>query len=356
MSTSDVTTEGIRGARPGREALTGSVATAGEQRRRRGRRRGEQAMVPDAEFRSYYGKPIINQIPWEARDIAGYLFLGGLAGASSVLAAGAELTGRPDLARPMKYTALGAISGSVAALINDLGRPARFVNMLRVFKPTSPMSIGSWLLVGYGPLAGVAAVTGATGLFPRIGRAATIGAGVVGPAVASYTAPLVCDTAVPAWHEGYREMPFVFVGSAAAAAGGMGMLTAPAGQAAPARRAAVFGSLLEAAATTCMERRMGMIAEPYRGGVGGALMRGAKALTVSGAAVGAVLGHRSRAVSAVCGAALLAGSACTRFGVFQAGVQSARDPKYTVVPQRERLREQAEEKAGDPRSNGAATR
>ena len=52
-------------------------------------------MVPKAEFTSYYGKPVLNPPVWEARDIAGYFFLGGLAGGSSLLAAGADLTGRP---------------------------------------------------------------------------------------------------------------------------------------------------------------------------------------------------------------------------------------------------------------------
>ncbi|MBB4931233.1 formate-dependent nitrite reductase membrane component NrfD [Lipingzhangella halophila] len=350
MSTSDVTPQGVQGERPGREAVTGSAAVLDGDRHRapeHARSSGTQE-VSETEFRSYYGQPILNQIVWEGRDIAGYLFLGGLAGASSGLAAGAELTGRPDLARPLKYTALGAVSGSLVALVHDLGRPARFLNMLRVFRPTSPMNMGSWLLAGYGPMAGAAAVTGATGLFPRIGRAATVGAGVVGPAVAAYTAPLICDTAVPAWHEGYREMPFVFVGSAAAASGGMGMLTAPLGQAAPARRAAVFGSALETAAVARMERRLGMVAEPYQSGRGGALMRTAKALTLAGAA-GALLSGRSRVLSAASGAALLAGSACTRFGIFKAGVQSAADPKYTVVPQRQRLRE----KNGEQEEEGA---
>ncbi|WP_150237241.1 NrfD/PsrC family molybdoenzyme membrane anchor subunit [Nocardiopsis quinghaiensis] len=350
MNTSDVTREGLRGERPGREAVTGAADVVGEEQRRQrgggrrgGRRgRGEPTRVPDAEFRSYYGKPVLNQIVWEAPDIGGYLFLGGLAGASSVLAAGAELTGRPDLARPLKYTALGAISGSTAALIHDLGRPERFLNMLRVFKPTSPMSVGSWILLAYGPLAGAAAVTSATGWFPRTGRAATLGAAAVGPLVATYTAPLVCDTAVPSWHDGYRYMPFVFASSAVAAAGGTGLITAPLAQSGPARRAAVGGALVETAVSSTMEYRMGLSGEPYREGRAGALVRASKALTLAGAA-GAVLGRRSRLVSALSGAALLAGSACTRLGVFYAGKQSAADPKYTVVPQRRRLAEREAE-------------
>jgi DMSO reductase anchor subunit len=317
-------------APPERTAVTGA-------RRGRRRRRGEQPMVPDAEFRSYYGKPVLNKPTWQAVDIAGYLFLGGLAGASSVLAAGAQLTGRPGLARGCKTGALVAISGSLYALIHDLGRPARFVNMLRVVKPSSPMSIGSWLLAAYGPAAGAAAVSDLTGILPRTGRLAAFGAALLGPAVASYTAPLIANTAVPTWHEGHRELPFVFVGSAASAAGGLGMLTAPVTEAGPARRAAVLGAALELAAVKRMERGMGLAAEPLRTGKAGRLMKAAEMLTVAGAVLGGVLGRRSRLAAALGGAASLAGSACTRFGIFHAGVASAEDPKYTVQPQRERL-------------------
>src|SRR5690348_1295553 len=103
-------------------------------------RRGERPMVPDATFTSYYGQPIINAPVWKAPDIAGYLFLGGLAGASSVVALGADLIGSSGLARVAKVGAAGAISIGALGLVHDLGRPERFVNMLRVFKPTSPMS------------------------------------------------------------------------------------------------------------------------------------------------------------------------------------------------------------------------
>ncbi|MDQ1441159.1 MAG: hypothetical protein QOG97_1387, partial [Acidimicrobiaceae bacterium] len=113
-------------------------------------------MVPKAEFTSYYGLPILNAPVWHSPDIPGYLFLGGLAGASSVLAAGAHVTGRRDLAIRSKVVATGAIGLSAAALVHDLGRPSRFYNMLRVLKPSSPMSVGSWLLAAYGPAAAVA--------------------------------------------------------------------------------------------------------------------------------------------------------------------------------------------------------
>lgn len=290
-----------------------------------------------AEFTSYYGRPVINSPVWKATEIGGYLFLGGLAGGASLLAAGAEATHRPALARASKVGALGAISLSLAALVADLGRPARFVNMLRVFRPTSPMNMGSWLLTVYGPLAGAAAVTDVTRRLPRSGRVATGAAALLAPGVASYTAVLVSDTAVPAWHEGYPELPFVFTGSGAYAAGGLGMIAAPTAQSGPARRLALLGGIVESVATERMKRRLGVIAEPYSTGTAGFLMKAGKVLTVAGLAGGLTFGRRSRAASAGSGAALLAASALTKFGVFQAGMQSANDPKYTVVPQRQRV-------------------
>jgi hypothetical protein len=308
------------------------------------RRHREQLMVPDAEFTSYYGRPVIKEPVWRAPDVPGYLFLGGLAGGSSALAAGAQLSGYREQAKVAKVGALGAISLSAVALVHDLGRPGRFVNMLRVFKPSSPMSVGSWLLAGYGPVAGAAAVSEVTGILPKAGTAATLGAGLLGPAIATYTAALICDTAVPSWHAGYREMPYVFAGSAASAAGGLGLLATAPGAAEPARRLAVLGAGVELvakrrlikrlAATPGLESSRGL-AEPYEEGRTGVVLRLAEALTAGGLA-GAVLGPRSRALSALSGASLLAASALTRFGIFEAGMASARDPKYTIVPQRHR--------------------
>jgi hypothetical protein len=219
--------------------------------------------------------------------------------------------------------------------------------MLRVFKPSSPMSVGSWLLSVYGPAAVGAAVVSALPASVRrrlpaglpvggLERILTVGAGVVGPAVATYTGVLVADTAVPAWHGGYREMPFLFAGSASSAAGGLGLITAPLASSAPAARLGVAGAAVELGVGRLMRRRMGVVASTYETGRAGRWMRAAEGLTVAGA-VGAWAGRRSRVVSAVAGACLVAGSACTRFGVFHAGVQSAQDPRFTVQPQRERL-------------------
>ncbi|MET8694523.1 NrfD/PsrC family molybdoenzyme membrane anchor subunit [Streptomyces bauhiniae] len=318
--------------------MSGPAVPRASRRRRRRRGQDGRPVVPDAEFTSYYGLPVLNTPTWEALDIAGYLYLGGLAGGSSLLAAGAELTGRPVLARRARLGAAGAISLSLAALVHDLGRPARFLNMLRVFKPTSPMSVGSWLLAGYAPLTMVAAATDTVRRFRPVGVAAMAGAAVLAPAVATYTAVLIADTAVPSWHEGYRELPFVFAGSGASAAAGLALLTVPWAEAGPARRVAVLGAALELGFFRRQKRRMGLAAEPFELGAARRLLRAAEALTAGGAAL-ALLAERvrDRRPAAVAGAALLAGSAALRFGVFRAGVASAEDPKYTVVPQRERL-------------------
>lgn len=327
-------------------------------------------MVPPADFESYYDRPIVKASPWEV-DIPAYLFLGGLAGGSSLLAAGADLTGRPGLRRSGRLTALAAVSVSFAALVHDLGRPARFHHMLRVAKITSPMSVGTWILTGYGPLAGLAAAAEARRLLPApvrllVGhpgswraRAAGLGAAALAPALASYTAVLLSNTATPTWHEARRHLPFVFVGSAAAAAGGMGMLAAPLAESGPARTLAVGGAVADLAVAQVMESSMGVTAEPLRAGRAGRYLRAAKALTAGGAVLAVLAGRRSRVAAAVAGASLLAGSVCTRFGIFHAGQQSAADPRYVVVPQRarvdagERIRSVRPRRAGRPDPAGS---
>ncbi|MET8911698.1 NrfD/PsrC family molybdoenzyme membrane anchor subunit [Micromonospora sp. NPDC004551] len=320
--------------------------------RRRGRRKGgggggEQLTVPPAEFTSYYGRPILKAPVWRW-DIAAYLFTGGLAAGSSLLAAGGQLTGRPALRRAGRVTSLAAVTTSAYFLVNDLGKPSRFHHMLRVAKLTSPMSVGTWILTTFGPAAGVAAVAeaaprlperGVLGLgrrlLPPAGNAAGLVAAVTAPALATYTGVLLADTAVPSWHEAYPELPFIFAGSALASAAGVGLLGAPTAQAGPARRFAVAGGALELWGSHRVENRLGLLSEPYATGTAGKLLRAGRALTAAGV-LGALAGRRSRLLSALSGGALLAASVCTRFGIFHGGVASARDPKYTVVPQRER--------------------
>lgn len=304
--------------------------------------RREQLTVPPAQvapapdFQSYYGRPILKQPTWKTPDVPIYLFSGGLAGASAVLAEFAAATRRPGLTRTARLgAAAGALAG-VGFLIHDLGRPARFLHMLRMIKITSPLSVGTWILSPFSALSAAAAVSQLTGIAPRLGRAAGAAAAVLGGPMTTYTAVLLADTAVPAWHDAHRELPVVFAGSAMAAAGGLGLAGAAVAENAPAARLSVLGAGVELVAGAIMERRLGMVGERYRTGRPGRWMRASRVLSTLGL-VGALAGRRNRTVSAVSGLALLAGSLATRFGVFEAGKASAADPRDVIVPQRARL-------------------
>lgn len=316
----------------------------------------ERAMVPEPDFESYYGKQIIKTPTWKTPDVPIYLFVGGMAGASALLAEGAALTGRPALERVARGAAAGGAAVGTVALIHDLGRPERFLNMLRVIKITSPLSVGSFILAPFGGLSAAAFVSQVTGRLPRIGRLAGVGAAAFGPPLATYTAALLSNTAVPAWHEGHQEMPFLFAGSGATAAGGLAMMLTPAEENGPARRMAIAGAAMEIAAAQRLKHRLGMLAEPYQTGRPGLLMSTARTMTAASAAV-SLVGGRHRAVSVIAGATYVAASLLTRFGVFEAGLASARDPKYTVVPQRERLaRRRAQQSAEDGRDSASLAR
>jgi formate-dependent nitrite reductase membrane component NrfD len=298
---------------------------------------------------SYYGRPIVKAPVW-THDIPAYLFTGGLAAGSSLLAAGADLTGRPVLRRAGRLTALAALGASAYFLVNDLGRPERFHHMLRVAKPTSPMSMGTWILSAFGALAGSAAAADLATMSPRlrglstgVARGTGLGAAAVAPALATYTGVLLADTAMPSWHAAYQDLPVVFAGSALASGAGVGLVVAavtPGGmaEAAPARRLAVAGAALELYGAHAAETRHGMLSEPFVTGRAGRLLRIGRTLTALGA-VGALFGRRSRVATAASGVSLLAASLATRFGIYEAGVASAADPKYTVDPQRARLRD-----------------
>lgn len=328
---------------PAHEPQAGDLQPAGRRRRRRQR---DDVMVPEAQFDSYYGRAVIKPAPWDYR-IPTYLYTGGLAAGSALVAAGAEMTGRTGMQRSSRLVALGALGVSTAALVSDLGRPERFLNMLRVLKLTSPMSVGTWILSGFGAFTGVAAASEVAKLviatdhpliraLPIVDRAASVGAGFFAAPLAAYTAVLLSNTATPTWHGIYKELPFVFVGSGTAAAAGAAMITTAPQEAAPARRMALFGAGLEVAAYEVMSRNAGLIGEPLRQGTPGRLLKASKALTVIGSAL-TVLGRKRRLPAVAAGVALNAASALLRFGVFHAGMESAKDPKYTVIPQKERI-------------------
>lgn len=288
------------------------------------------------EVRTYYGQPVVKQPEW-TWEIPWYLFTGGMAGASSLLAFGARMTGRDLLAsRAGGLAAVGATVSPVL-LIADLGRPRRFLNMLRVFKPTSAMSMGSWLVAAYGPATVGAAALNQLGWLPRLGRVADAAAAVLGAGMGTYTAVLVSDSSIPVWHEARRELPFVFAGSAGASGGAAAILLTPAREAAPARRLALAGAAVELGAGEVMRRRLGELAEPYQLGDTAVWEKSAKACTAIGSGLIAFGGARRRLTTCVGAALVVAGSVCQRWAVYRAGFRSAADPKYTVKPQRDRV-------------------
>jgi hypothetical protein len=329
--------------------------TARRHRRDRGDDGSREApMVPRASFASYYGRPILKPPAWED-DIAYYFFLGGLSAGASLLGAGADLTGRPALRRGTRVGALGALGVGSSFLIRDLGRPERFLNMLRVLKPTSPMSVGTWILAAYGPAIATAAVSEVQPAWLRrsllgrlidgLARPAGLSAAALAPAVASYTAVLLSQTAVPAWNESHEELPFIFTASAAASAGGLGMIVAPVAESGPARLFALYGAAVELVASHRLETRPGIVDEVFQTGVAGTQLRWAKRLTAIGAAGAVLFARRSRVAAVASGTALLTGGFFERLGLLNAGRQSADDPRYVVEPQRARLAARADERA-----------
>jgi hypothetical protein len=249
----------------------------------------------------------------------------------------AELRGNKELARRAWLNALVGVSVSPPLLISDLGKPTRFLNMLRMFKVSSPMSVGSWILAGSGTATAAAVGSDLTGLFPGVGRAAKVTAALLGMPLATYTAGLLANTSVPAWHSARVTLPFVFAGSSAASAGAAAVMHTPARHAGPARRLAAGGALVSVAAALTMERNLGELGEPYSQGLPGKLSRLAGALNLAGGALIATRAGRSRSAAIAGGAILTAGVIAERWAVFRAGFKSASDPKYTVGPQRARI-------------------
>jgi formate-dependent nitrite reductase membrane component NrfD len=289
------------------------------------------------EMRSYYGRPILKEPVWQP-EIPAYFFTGGLAGASGVLSAVARIAGNDRLAKTSLYVGAAADLVSPLLLISDLGRPERFLNMFRVFKVTSPMSVGSWILGVSGTSSGAAAALELLAIAKPLKWLAEAVSAVTGPPLATYTATLISNTAIPVWHEARHELPYIFGSSAAASAGAASALFVPPREAGPARRLAIGGVALELAAMQAMEKRLGFVGEVYKEGEAGKFNKIAKACAGGGAALLAWRGKRSRSAAIAGSALIIAGELALRWSVFKAGFQSARDPKYVVIPQRERAK------------------
>jgi Polysulfide reductase len=285
---------------------------------------------------SYYGRPIVKEPTWTP-EVPWYFFTGGIAGASALLHGFARLTGNERLARTSLFVGAAADVVSPVLLISDLGRPERFLNMLRVFKVTSPMSVGSWILFVSGGASNTAAALELLGIAKPVKLLAEGVSFAAGGPLSTYTGTLIANTAIPVWSEARDELPWLFGASATASAGAAAALVTPREAAGPARRAAIGGVVAELALTNAMERKLGFVGEVYRHGEAGRFLRIAKACTSAGAGVLALRGKRSRLAAAAGSALVLAGELALRWSVYKAGFQSARDPRYTVLPQRERL-------------------
>lgn len=321
-----------------------------------GRRRGggdgarEMSMVDDVEFNdSYWGRPIVKPPPWDDK-ISAYLFLGGIAGGSAMLAVGAQAVGLDVLRRNTRLTALGATIGGTGFLILDLGRPERFLHMMRVFKPSSPMNMGTWILGAFGSAAGVLAAIEVDQMTRQklpLGPLRTVLrwidkptgaiAAFFGAPLASYTGALLADTAVPTWNAARDNLSYLFVSSAAMASSGVAMITTSTAQTRPARVLATIGAAGDLYfAEKLTEPMHPAEAEPLHSGNAGKKLRWAKGLTIAGG-IGAALFGRNRVAAIASGAALATASLLTRTGVLEAGIESTKDPRHVVEPQKARL-------------------
>lgn len=158
----------------------------------------------------YYGLPLLKPPVW-TWEVPTYFFIGGAAGASAVIAVAAQLTGaNRALIRDARWIAAIGANLSAPLLIADLGRPARFLNMMRVFKLQSPMSVGAWTLAAFG------AASTATVIF----KSHTLGvlSAIAGSVMATYTGVLLGATVIPIWNEHAAILPMNFGASAVAAA------------------------------------------------------------------------------------------------------------------------------------------
>jgi Polysulphide reductase, NrfD len=284
----------------------------------------------------YYGIPLLKQPAW-IWEIPLYFFVGGAAGAAAVVGAIADYTGADRrLVRDARWIAAAGAVISPALLISDLGRPERFLNMLRVFKPQSPMSVGVWTLLGFSGGAAAAAFAGfmrerygpslPLRIIENAGSAVSLAFGLP---FSNYTGVLIGATVIPAWNQNVVDLPIHFGMSGLSAAVGMLELLGH-------RKSRALQMLgLGAAIFECwegsrLEARSQRALDPLKYGFSGSLIRAGG--TLSGPvpallrSVSLLTGKRTAkdlrrwaAISAI------AGSLITRIAWVHAGHVSARD-------------------------------
>ena len=301
------------------------------------------ALPPPVGDPSYYDRPVVKKSPW-TWDIPAYYYTGGVSGGAMILGGAATLLNRQKLENLVITSRwVGTIGGAASSifLIHDLGRPSRFLNMLRVFRPTSPMSVGAWILVGFSSLAGLSTVA----LFlPRrfepLGDTAAVLGGIFGLGLSGYTGVLLANTAVPLWHQPHRLLPIMFMASGATSAGSLfDLLGGDARQRRATRIFGIAGKIVECCAAELVDREVGRVpevAKPLLSGVSGHLWQAGKMLTVASLLLALVPRAKQRTVR-ISGILGTVGALCMRFGIHYAGQRSAQNPRATFHQQRQGL-------------------
>ena len=279
---------------------------------------------------SYYGVPLLKPPVW-TWEIPTYFFVGGAAGAASVLAAVAQLTGADeDLVRDARWIAAAGAGLSGPLLIADLGRPERFLNMLRVFKLQSPMSVGAWTVAAFGAASTAAAfadlVRRRTSLPVRlVADAAGLVSAATGLAMSTYTGVLLGATSIPVWSRHVRLLPFHFGASALGSAVSLLQLM---GHDDDALNALGIGAaVFETMTGFQLERTSDRESEPLRHGPTGITTRLGGVFSGPIPLVLRLFGLRSRRARQAAAAATLLGSLITRFAWVEAGKESAKQSK-----------------------------
>ncbi|MGA7617691.1 MAG: NrfD/PsrC family molybdoenzyme membrane anchor subunit [Thermoanaerobaculia bacterium] len=281
----------------------------------------------------YYGLPLLKKPTWKW-EIPAYFFVGGAAGAAAVVGAAAQLSGDERLVREARWVAAAGATLSAPLLVSDLGRPERFLAMLRVFKLQSPMSVGAWTLTAFGSTSAAAAFAKlieekSEGRTPVriLGDAAAALSAATGLGMATYTGVLVGATAIPVWQENVRLLPLHFGASALASAVSLLELL---GNRNGALNALGFGAaVVETGVGAVFENETGRAFKPLKEGESGTITRIGGVLSgpaplllrLASALVGS--GWRLRQAAAV---SSLAGSLITRYAWLEAGKESAKDP------------------------------